>query len=171
VFGVDRCPIGFSHPKFQASMLDIRDAARLSEALRSIDAVVHLAFWMTDEQRSGAAMRGNNIDGTFALFAAARRCGVAKVINLSSVSVYGAGDSLTEAAPLAPSPHFPYAGYKAEIERRAASEYPEVVHLRPHFILGRNAQAFSLRFCNSRLFIALSRPQWRRRSSVRSTGR
>jgi nucleoside-diphosphate-sugar epimerase len=106
------------------------------------DAVVHLAFAVMRGGRSDAELRDNNVNGTLAIFEAAARLGIPKIVNMSSVSVYGEGRELDESSHLNPSEKFTYAKHKAEIETIAAKRYPETIHLRSHLIFGRHAQPF-----------------------------
>jgi len=82
---------------------DINADVRWDEALRDVDAVVHLAarvHVMRDEASDPlAAFRRVNTQGTEALARAAARCGVRRFIFLSSIKVNG-----EETAPPLPSP-------------------------------------------------------------------
>lgn len=157
VLGVDIKPTEFTHPKFQSIAGDIREDRALG-SMKDCDALVHLAFAIAREQRTEMEMYDNNVNGTMKVFATARRAGIKKVINLSSVSVYGSGENIVESVPLAPSGKFAYACHKAEIERRAEYDYPEVVHLRSHFIFGPNVHDFLHALCNRPVYISLPEP-------------
>jgi len=143
VAGIDRVPATFSHPKLSFRVADILQAEAAS-VFEGADAIVHLAFSLTQGSLSVEAMRANNVVGSLNVFRAAREFGVRKVVNLSSVSVYGQGENLDEQAPLAPSSLFPYAQQKAELERAVNRDFADIdtVHLRSTFVLGPNATRF-----------------------------
>lgn len=157
VLGIDLKPATFAHPKFSSEIGDMRAPKSFAKIL-GCDAVVHLGFAIGRGEGTNEQMRDNNINGTMHVFAAARQAGIQKIINLSSVSVYGSGENIVESTALNPSSEFPYACHKAEIEHRCEKEYPEVVHLRSHFIFGPNAHPFLHALCNSRVYISLPRP-------------
>ena len=93
------------------------------------------------------------------LFHAARRAGVGRLIHMSSAAVYGSGLHLDEGAPLAPLSGFLYARHKAHLERLLETEFPECVRLRPHVILGRNAQPLLRQLLSLPCYVALPEPQ------------
>lgn len=70
---------------------DLRDPSALAKAVHNVDFVFHLAAFisvplsMTDPETCFAV----NVNGTIALFEAARRAGVKKVVIASSTAVYG----------------------------------------------------------------------------------
>jgi UDP-glucose 4-epimerase len=156
VLGIDIQPCTFKHPKFSFHLKSIL-CPSLAADMAGTSAVVHLAFAILRGARSQAQTHENNVAGGLKVFADAQKMGVSKVINLSSVSVYGQGLGLTEAAPLQPAPLFAYAQHKAEIERVAAVRFPRIIHLRSHLIYGRHAQKLLMNLNNSRVCI-LSKP-------------
>jgi nucleoside-diphosphate-sugar epimerase len=139
VTGVDLEHTPFAHERFDAVRADIRDPA-LGALLRGRDAIVHLAFVVLRGRMSEAEMSDVNLAGGRAVFRAAREAGMSRLVHLSSAAVYGDGAQLAETAPLAPLPGFLYARHKAELERWLEAECPECVRLRPHVVLGPNAQ-------------------------------
>jgi len=157
VVGIDRRPCHFEDKKFSASQMDIH-SPELPAAMAGADAVVHLAFGVMRGEMSETEQTHNNVAGTLKVFDDAARCGIRKVVNLSSVSVYGAGSGLDESAPLRPAVHFNYARHKAEIERAAAGRHPHIIHLRSHLIFGRQCRAFLKAMVNARFFIAPPAP-------------
>lgn len=157
VVGIDLKPAALDLPRFRPIVGDVRTSA-LPELMRGCRAVVHLAFAVMRDARSDEELRSNNVDGTLGVFAAARAAGIGRVVNLSSVSVYGSGTALEESAALLPSPAFPYACHKAEIEAAAAQAFPEVLHLRSHLIFGAHAQPFLRTMSQSRIYIAPPKP-------------
>ena len=148
VVGLDLRPTGFRHPKFEFRQGDMC-ADGLEQAMRGCQAVVHTGYAVMQGALSNAQLYANNVGGAVQVFKAARAVGAARVINLSSVSVYGGGEDLDESAPLKPSPVFTYARHKARIERLARADFPEVVHLRAHLIFGPHSQPFLRQMCRA----------------------
>jgi UDP-glucose 4-epimerase len=116
---------------------DITDRAALAQAMNGVAVVVHLAALLDAADTPAASVPGYrrvNVDGTIAVFEAARACGVKRIIFASSIAVYGSSGTgiLDEESPT--EPETPYARSKrdAELElRRGASEGgPAVVILR-----------------------------------------
>ena len=145
----------YKHPKFRFFPFDMRQSVP-AEAFVGADTVIHLAFAIAQGTMTPAEMRENNVGGTINVYRAAGGAGVKKVINLSSVSVYGSGEGLTEATPVAPSSRFPYAHHKVEIERRSKSEFPHMdfVHLRATYIFGPRAALLLRKMCTGPFYIS-----------------
>ncbi|HEY3714418.1 MAG TPA: NAD(P)-dependent oxidoreductase [Jatrophihabitantaceae bacterium] len=80
----DRAPIPEAP---DAVVADLRDDAALDAALDGVDAVVHLAGISVEAPFDD--ILGSNIDGTYRLFAAARRAGVTRIVYASSNHVVG----------------------------------------------------------------------------------
>jgi len=139
VTGVDLSAPCFVHPKFRAAQLDIRDT-RLPALLDGHDALVHLAFVVLRGRMKEEDMFDVNVAGSQKVFYAARRAGIGRIVHMSSAAVYGCGSHLDESAPFAPLPGFLYAQHKAHLEQMLEAEFPDSVRLRPHLILGPNAQ-------------------------------
>jgi len=158
VTGTDLAAPRFAHAKFRAVQCDIRDPG-LSSLLPGHDALVHLAFVVLRGRMSDAEMFDVNVTGSHRLFRAAHRARIARLIQMSSAAVYGGGVHLCEDAPLAPLPHFRYALHKAHLERLLEIEFPGCVRLRPHVILGRNAQPLLRQLINLPCYVALPDPQ------------
>jgi nucleoside-diphosphate-sugar epimerase len=154
VTGVDIATSHFKHEKFQAERCDIREP-RLTELLKDQDALVHLAFVVLRGRMREAQMADINVSGSYGVFKAARNAGVKRLVHLSSAAVYGQGANVTEAAPLAALPGFLYGKHKARLERLLEAEFPECVRLRPHVILGPNAQPLLRTLLNLPLYLAL----------------
>ena len=157
VTGVDLAAPHFAHPKFHPERGDIREP-RLAALLAGQDALVHLAFVVLRGRMRAAQMAAINVSGSHRLFEAARDAGVARLIHLSSAAVYGQGASVAEEAPFAPLRGFLYGEHKAQLERLLAAEFPECVRLRPHVILGPNAQPLLGTLLNLPFYPALPRP-------------
>lgn len=139
VIGVDPRPTDFTHAKFSTCRLDYADPAAWV-LLGQCDALAHLGFHVLRGKMDADAMWQNNVAGAKLLFEAAVRAGVRRVLHVSSAAVYGGGERLREDAPLRPLPGFLYAGHKAELETWLQNHLPLAVRLRPHAILGANAQ-------------------------------
>lgn len=120
------------------------DAAALRAALESIEVVVHLAarvhVMREDEADPLAAFRRVNVEGTRAVYAAAREAGVRRVVYLSSVKAMGEGGPKPYRESDAPRPIDPYGISKLEAERVLAEGRalggPEYVVLRPPLVYG-----------------------------------
>ena len=80
----DRAPIPEAP---DAVVADLRDDAALDAALDGVDAVVHLAGISVEAPFDD--ILGSNIDGTYRLFAAARRAGVTRIVYASSNHAVG----------------------------------------------------------------------------------
>jgi len=139
VVGVDIRPTAFRHAKLRTQVMDVRDA-RLGALMDGCDALVHLAFVVLQGRMNARSMHQINVVASQALFDAAAAAGVQRLIHLSSASVYGSGENLTEAFTLSPLPGFRYARHKAKLEDRLEAHHPQAVRLRAHAILGPNAQ-------------------------------
>jgi UDP-glucose 4-epimerase len=164
VVGLDLRPTPFVHPKFTFHQGNMCEPG-LEQTMQGCDAVVHTGFAILQGRLSDAERYANNVDGTLHVFKAARAAGARRTINISSVSVYGAGEELNEDTPLNPSPLFSYACQKARIEQIAQANFPEVIHLRSHLIFGPNCQPLLRQFCCSRLCILPPKP-WPRLQMV-----
>jgi len=156
---LDQVRLLYQDPKFAFQQVDIRTPLS-PEIFKGVDTVIHLAFAIAQGTMTVKEMRENNVGGSLNVFQAAKQADVRKIINLSSVSVYGTGENLDESAPLAPSSRFPYAQQKVELERASETDFPEIefVHLRAHFILGPRAAPLLRRMLTSRLYVSPPRP-------------
>lgn len=113
---------GFDYPerdRVEAILGDIRDAALMGRATAGVDAVVHCAAALP--LASAAEIASTDIDGTRGVLEAARRCGVARVVHISSTAVYGVPrhHPIREVDPL--SGVGPYGRAKIEAERVCAA--------------------------------------------------
>ncbi len=137
---------------------NLADAAVLSSATDGVHTVVHLASKHVDHD--GAGFEQVNIEGTRAICRAATAAGVARVIYLSSVGVYGHGAhrDADEATPLAPDTPFSRSKAAAEkivLDYAAAGEFEAVV-LRHRFVYGDGDRAVLPRLIKA----ARSYPFW-----------
>lgn len=157
VAGIDLHPPRFEHPKFHATRLDIRDP-RLERLLDGHDALVHLAFVVLRGRMPEQEMFNINVNASHKVFHAARRAGLKRLIHLSSAAIYGSGVHLGEDALLDPLPQFLYARHNAHLEQLLEIEFPECVRLRPHLILGPNAQPLLKRLLNQPCYVHMPEP-------------
>lgn len=150
VIGVDLAPPLRRHPKYRFMRADFRAPHALAE-LAGCDALIHAGFVVMRARlgRDRARMREINVEGSASLFAGARAAGVRQIIFLSSAAVYGlpAAQPVGEATPRASLPNFFYAEDKIAVEALlddwgAQANAPRIARLRPHVILGPNAQPF-----------------------------
>lgn len=104
---------------------DVRDAKKLLESLQGIDAVIHMASFISVEEsvKDPGKYMENNVLGTVSLLSAMREAGVKKIVFSSSATVYGEPKSLPilEDAPL--SAANPYAASKIAMEVIGESFY------------------------------------------------
>ncbi len=158
VTGVDLRRTGFSHPRFRALDADFR-SPETAALLPAQDALIHLAYVVLRGRMGEAAMRTVNVDGSFALLQAAQAAGVARIIHLSSAAVYGSGVHLDETAPFSPLPAFSYGRHKAELETLLDAAVPACVRLRPHVILGPQAQPTLRQILSLPCYLRIKGPQ------------
>jgi len=141
-------PDPLSNP-FICKNCDIRDAARLYRIFKDagVNMVVHLAF-IAEPTRDPMLEYDVDVGGTKNVLDACDRLPIKKLVVASSDCAYGffadAPDFLTEDAPLRPTPGFPYAENKTEIEKQVtdfAAGHPDcsVVVLRPCMVMGPHA--------------------------------
>jgi UDP-glucose 4-epimerase len=158
VAGIDIRKPAFNHPKFHPIRMDIRDS-RMEAVLPGHDALIHCAFVVLRGRMSEKNMYAINVAAGQTLFGQAQQAGIPRLMHLSSASVYGHGEDLPESAPLSPLPRFLYAHHKAELEEWLAKYCPEAIVLRPHIILGPNAQSLLRHLLHQPFFVRLPDPQ------------
>jgi UDP-glucose 4-epimerase len=158
VTGIDIAPPRYEHPKFRAAQMDFR-SPELERMVKGHAAFVHLAFVVLRGKMPEQDMFDINVTGSLKAFHMARRAGALRLIHLSSAAVYGGGVHVREDAPLQPLPGFMYAQHKAHLERLLELEFPESVRLRPHIILGPNAQPLLRQLLNQPFYVRLPEPQ------------
>lgn len=97
---------------------DVRDSKLLVKSLAGVDAVIHMASFISVEESVKDPLKymENNVLGTVSLLTAMREAGVKKIVFSSSATVYGEPKSLPvlEDAPL--SAANPYAASKIAME-------------------------------------------------------
>lgn len=170
VTGVDLRQSGFSHPRFTPVRLDVRDPG-LATHLASIDAVVHLAFVVLHgnlraHRHDRAYIHDVNLRGSQHVCTLAERAGVKTFIHLSSAAVYALPlqqTPATEAHPRRALPGFAYAEDKVALEDwldQFEREHADlrIARLRPHVILGPQAQPFLRALLRAPVYPHLPRP-------------
>lgn len=82
---------------------DVRDRDRLTESMREVDAVFHLAAEHRDDVRPVSLYHEVNVGGATNLVLAAEACGVERIVFTSTVAVYGLecgqADEMTPTGP------------------------------------------------------------------------
>jgi nucleoside-diphosphate-sugar epimerase len=135
-----------SWSKLDFRSMDIRDP-RLEESIKGCDVLVHLAFQVMRLPYT-RDIDDVNIRGTRAVYQAAARQGIRKLVLTSSVVAYGLhADNpipLTEESPLRPNPGLYYGRAKAANEGfldEFTRQHPEMVitRLRPCTVIGPQA--------------------------------
>lgn len=84
---IDRLPIKTSRPETQSITAELSDQVALSEAMKDIDCVVHLAA--IPDERPFEELLEPNIMGVYHLFEAARQARIKRVIYASSIQAVG----------------------------------------------------------------------------------
>lgn len=144
VRGLDRVSKIMFETDYPQVIGDILDRKVLTEAMRDVDCIIHLAakhgdFGVTDQEYFDV-----NEIGTRELLGCARDCGIKQFIFFSSVAVYGNQQSPSEEAAVHPSN--PYGLSKRAAEgavRDWASEDPDrmCVIIRPTVVFGPHNRA------------------------------
>lgn len=158
VTGIDLQAAAFAHPKFTQHIADIRSPETV-RLMQGCDALVHHAFVVLRGKMAADTMQDINVQGTRALFSAARQAGIARLVHLSSAAVYGAGENLNESAALNPLPGFLYGQHKAQLEAWLAEAFPAAVRLRPHIILGPHCLPLLQKLLSQPCYVTLAEPQ------------
>lgn len=133
---------------------NVRDAPSLARAAAGRDVVFHAAAALT-VHGGWEEYRTINIDGTRNIIAAVRGSG-ARLLHVSSVAVYGAGDRYREGMPTdeeAPLPPLPERAYYARSKRESEALVLEAhargeiwaTAVRPDVIYGRRDRQFTPR--------------------------
>ena len=143
IIGIDHRPPVARAAKMRFHLADLA-VDDLKPILEDGDALIHTEWPLGTPRRSRAAEQ-DAVDRTRRLLEAAGDAGVARIVHVSSATVYGAWPDnpvpLTEDATLRPNPGAGFAAAHAEVER-ALSEWrldhpsAQVVVLRPTVTLG-----------------------------------
>ena len=130
------------HPQLERVELDIRDTARLKQALQGVDAVIHLACISNDPsfELDPALGKSINYDAFAGLLQGSIDAGVRRFIYASSSSIYGVKADPDVREDAAPEPLTDYSRFKLDCERDLLA-HPNVrgmerVILRPSTVCG-----------------------------------
>ncbi len=129
----------FNGSRFEVIDGDLRDAARVEEAVRGVEVIFHEAAFVSVPQSMDDPQTcfDINIAGTSRLFDAARAAGVQRAVVASSAAVYGESDVLPLVEETPPQPMSPYA-----VSKRVDEMYAEL------FTSSFNFEVVALRYFN-----------------------
>src|ERR1041385_2397123 len=131
-----------NHPQLERIELDLRDSARLKEALQGVDAVIHLACISNDPsfELDPALGKSINYDAFAGLLQGSIDQGVRRFIYASSSSIYGVKEEPNVDENAEPQPLTDYSRFKLDCERdllaRADVKGMERVIVRPATVCG-----------------------------------
>ncbi|HWX22487.1 MAG TPA: NAD-dependent epimerase/dehydratase [Candidatus Binatia bacterium] len=137
VFGEDN-----QHPELERLDLDIRDSAQLKQALKGVDAVIHLACISNDPsfELDPGLGKSINYDAFTGLLQGAIDQGVHRFIYASSSSIYGVKETPDVREDAEPLPLTDYSRFKLDCERdllaHSKANGMERVIVRPATICG-----------------------------------
>ncbi len=105
----------FSGDRFEVMEGDLRDAARVEEAVRGVEVIFHEAAFVSVPQsmQEPQTCFDVNITGTSRLLDAARAAGVRRVVLASSAAVYGESDAFPLVEETSPQPLISLRGIQA----------------------------------------------------------
>lgn len=131
-----------NHPQLERIELDIRDSARLKQALQGMDAVIHLACISNDPSFELDPTLGKSInyDAFAGLLQGSIDQGVKRFIYASSSSIYGVKETPDVREDAEPQPLTDYSRFKLDCERDLLA-HPKVngmerVVVRPSTVCG-----------------------------------
>lgn len=129
----------FNVDQFEVLEGDLRDAARVEEAIRGVEVIFHEAAFVSVPQsmQEPQACFDVNITGTSRLFDLARAAGVRRVVIASSAAIYGESQALPLVEETLPQPLSPYA-----VSKRVDEMYAEL------FTSSFGLEAVALRYFN-----------------------
>ncbi len=107
------------HPQLERMQLDIRESTKLKEALKGVDAVIHLACISNDPSFELDPTLGKSInyDAFTGLLQGSIDQGVKRFIYASSSSIYGVKDTPDVREDADPQPLTDYSRFKLDCER------------------------------------------------------
>jgi len=133
-------PAGVGGPNVEYRVQDIRDARLLRSALEGVEYVFNLASVHLDVHASFEAFKQVNVDALECLVELTSLMGVRRMIQVSSVGVYGHVSSppADEAAPLNPQNDYERTKMAGEEAARRCAERTgmDVVVIRPSWVYG-----------------------------------
>jgi len=119
---------------------DVRDKTRLTDSLRGVEAVYHLAAEHRDDVRPISLYYDVNVGGAENLVYGLEKNGVEKLIFTSTVAVYGLGSGEhNEESPIRPFNDYGHSKFKSEIvfdEWVNSGDKRSLVTVRPTVIFG-----------------------------------
>ena len=131
-----------NHPQLERIELDIRDSAKLKQALKGVDAVIHLACISNDPSFELDPTLGKSInyDAFAGLLQGSIDQGVKRFIYASSSSIYGVKETPDVREDAEPQPLTDYSRFKLDCERDLLA-HPKVngmerVIVRPSTVCG-----------------------------------
>lgn len=138
LFGSEGLP---AHPRLQVIRGDLRDTAKVAEAVRGMHSVIHLACISNDPsfELDPALSRSINYDCFEPLVQACQAAGVRRFIYASTSSVYGVSDEpdVTEEHPLVPlTDYSKYKGLCEAVLLRYQTPAFTTVIIRPATVCG-----------------------------------
>jgi nucleoside-diphosphate-sugar epimerase/putative sterol carrier protein len=143
VISIDLRPPTVVSPKLKSVIADVR-APELAQHLQGCDAVVHLAFLVT-QLRPRAEMQDVNVEGSKNVFRAAVAAGCTQIVYTSSIAAYGVVPGhpvpIVEETRRRHQPEFAYSACKFEVEQFLDGferEHPAIAitRLRPGVVIG-----------------------------------
>ncbi len=141
-YGMDVFDDGNHHPQLERIKLDIRESAKLKQALAGVDAVIHLACISNDPSFELDPTLGKSInyDAFAGLLQGSIDQGVKRFIYASSSSIYGVKETPDVREDAEPLPLTDYSRFKLDCERDLLA-HPKVngmecVIVRPSTVCG-----------------------------------
>jgi nucleoside-diphosphate-sugar epimerase len=130
-----------NHPELERIELDIRDTAKLKQALKGVDAVIHLACISNDPsfELDPSLGKSINYDAFSGLLHGSMEQGVKRFIYASSSSIYGVKEDPDVREDAAPLPLTDYSKFKLDCERdllAAKANGMDCVIVRPSTVCG-----------------------------------
>ena len=97
---------------------DLRSYHTVHEAVRGCDVIFHVGALPSVPRSVRDPITSNdvNVNGTLNILNAAKDCGVRRIVQASSSSVYGANPALPKVESMIPQPKSPYAASKLTME-------------------------------------------------------
>ena len=165
VASIDLQPPRVACKKLEAHALDVRSPA-VAEVLRGADALVHLAFVVT-ERRPRAELFDINVGGSRNVITSAIAAGVSTIVYSSSVAAYGVvpghAEPMNEDEPRTRQDDFPYAAAKYDVEALLDELEPRhpgvaISRLRPGILVGTHMEHALGDLLRRRMLVDLGAP-------------
>ncbi len=165
VVSIDLQPPRVACRKLEAHALDVR-SPRVAEVLHGADALVHLAFVVT-ERKPRRELFDINVGGSRNVLGSALAAGVSVIVYSSSVAAYGVvpghAEPMTEDEPRIRQDDFPYSAAKYDVEAlldELEAQHPGVAiaRLRPGILVGTHMEHALGDLLRRRLLVDLGAP-------------